>query len=175
MVNRYYLLPINNQLLPFMKKQLFTAATLLLLSATATFAQQNPLNPVPEHLRTEQVPTIHTGANWRLKVGDSPLTAQWGQNYAYLKLEKNALVSSKTINITHGDDMGPQSSVVWSIPLSGSVKEVIFGQDGNLVVYDTAGEVLWQSDTAGRGHKFKFYSDGVLDVFDGGDHSVWRR
>ena len=157
-----------------------TLLGLLLMGGAATFAQSNSMNDIPNELRHERATTIYTYTGWRLQVdAAAAVTAQWGNNYAYLDLKSNALVSSRSTMILSsgpGDDnVGPQLSGVWSIPLSGSAKEVVFTADGNLVVYDTANKVLWQSNTAGRGHRFTFYSDGVLDIFDKENRSVWRR
>lgn len=158
-----------------MKKQLLVASVLLMMTLTASFAQGDQNFDVPNAMRVEQTALFNSGANWRMNVGDAPLTAQRGQSTAALTLERNALVSRKTAMGTSGDDIGPQESVVWSIPLSGSVKEVAFTGDGNLVVYDTANKVLWQSNTAGQGVVLKYFADGVLEVYGSGGQSLWRQ
>lgn len=163
-----------------MKKQLLVAFALSLFSATATFAQTGNVisgdgtRSVPPPPR-EDIPAIGVQSNWRLPVNESLSAKSADGTIANLTLRKNALVAEKTVMATSGDDMGPQTSEVWSIPLSGSVNELVLKQDGNLVVLDTNKQVLWQTNTAGRGHLLKFYSDGVLDLFDKADRSVWRR
>ncbi|MBO0931577.1 hypothetical protein [Fibrella aquatilis] len=145
----------------------------LLLSLTTAFAQP-PTNNGDVNA-AERPAQLLASANWRMKVGDAPLLATRGNDAAELALERNALVAKKTVTITTGDDMGAHTSVVWSIPLSGAVNELVFQPDGNLVVVDTANKVLWQTNTKGQGHILRFYGDGVLDLFDKTNGSVWRK
>jgi lysophospholipase L1-like esterase len=69
------------------------------------------------------------------------------------------------------------STPLWAAGVVGvKPSEVIFQPDGNLVEYDTAGKVLWQSNSAGRlGQTLFMQNDGNLVIYDGSSPSkpVW--
>lgn len=172
-----------------MKKKLLVAATLLLLSATATFAQMGgiiggatnggapqSLTPPGGYSPTPQTMIYQKGYYVVPNVGET-VRSSWGMggSDAGLKLTSSALVLEKTTMVMSGDDMGAHTNEAWSIPLSGAVKALVFQSDGNLAVLDTNSKVLWSTGTGGRGDHFKYYPDGVLEIFDKAGMSIWRK
>lgn len=49
-----------------------------------------------------------------------------------------------------------------------------FQDDGNLVLKNQTGAVLWTSDTTGRGEYAVFGTDGDLVVYDAGNSPLWE-
>lgn len=52
--------------------------------------------------------------------------------------------------------------------------QLVFSDDGNLVLRNQGGAVLWTSDTAGRGQYAVFGADGDLVVYDAGNTPIWE-
>ncbi|MEZ0486906.1 hypothetical protein [Fibrella aquatica] len=162
-----------------MKKKLVAAAVLVLLSTSATFAQmggvistQGKDGTAPGPQATNNQTINFSKGN---KLADVGGVATSGGGQAGLKLTPNALVLEKYTMVTGGDDMGTHANEVWSIPLSGAVKELVFQADGNMAVLDTNGKALWSTGTGGKGDHLKFYPDGVLEIFDKAGASIWRK
>jgi len=153
------------------------------VTASATFAQMGQI--IDTHGRSEvsltpngqyQAPRPETITRSKgSKITDVGGISVSEGSAAGLKLTTNALILEKYTMSMSGDDMGPQTNEAWSIPLSGSVKELVFQPDGNLVVLDTSNKVLWSTGTGGRGDQLKFYGDGVLEIFDKSGVSIWRK
>ena len=72
-----------------------------------------------------------------------------------------------------GDSLGPGAHLVSA---SGKARLEVQATDGNLVLYDSAGAVIWSADTTGNpGAHLDFQgSDGNLVLYDSGTtHALW--
>lgn len=75
-----------------------------------------------------------------------------------------------------GDDVHTITKQVWSIPFSGSAKEMEFQSDGNLVVRDSGNKVLWASNvSAPRGKRLKMDFTGKLQIFSEHWDILWEK
>ncbi|MBC7570694.1 MAG: hypothetical protein H7319_13285 [Spirosoma sp.] len=95
---------------------------------------------------------------------------------ARLTLKNNALVMETAAVAMAGDDVHTITKQVWSIPFSGSAKEMEFQSDGNLVVRDSGNKVLWASNvSAPRGKRLKMDFTGKLQIFSEHWDILWEK
>lgn len=165
-----------------MKKPLIVALSLLLFSTTATFAQMGVIQPdrlaagdmngappnIPNNIVIDR--SIKLAVNQSITVGNLAFGGE-----ARLTLKDNALVM-ETVVTGMGDDVHPITKEVWSIPFSGSAKEMEFQSDGNLVVRDSGNKVLWASNvSAPRGKRLKMDFTGKLQIFSEHWEILWEK
>ena len=157
-----------------MKKQFVVACSLLLFSTTATFAQMEHIVPKSQLAGDKdspppKIPDNSTFDNsFKLVVnqtiGAGSPTHGGG---AILTLKNNELVMEIAVTEMMGDEFTTNTKPVWSIPFSGSAKELEFQPDGDLVVRDANNKVLWAANvSASRGKRLAINRNGKLLIFD---------
>jgi hypothetical protein len=100
--------------------------------------------------------------------GNTMLTSQNGQYVMILLKDGNLVIFDKTTWKT-----------VWSTSTGSSTRtgilKLAMQNDGNLVIYDSAGAPVWASNTAGKGNNLslKLNNDGTAMIVDANNALVW--
>ncbi|NEU70026.1 hypothetical protein GK091_24310 [Spirosoma agri] len=167
-----------------MKNYFVVTCSLLLFSTTVTFAQMGNVvketstlagdrndgpAQIPQHLVFDRM--VKLAVDQPVTIGNAAIGGA-----ASLTLKNNALVMERIVTGMLMDIPHTDTKQVWSIPFSGSAKELEFLPDGDLVVRDSANKVLWASTvSASIGKRLVMDFTGKLQIFDREGRVLWEK
>ncbi len=167
-----------------MKKYFVVACSLLLFSNTATFAQMSKIIPdgmlvgdVNIYPPRETPGGVVISNSFKLAV-NKPMFAGGTvfEGHACLTLKNNELVMETTVTEIYEGHVLTDTKQVWSIPFSGSAKELEFQPGGGLVVRDSNNKVLWTSNvSASRVKWFTMGFNGKMQIVSENGDILWEK
>ncbi|MBC7570692.1 MAG: hypothetical protein H7319_13275 [Spirosoma sp.] len=160
-----------------MKNCLIIAFSLLIVSASATFAQTGGVIDPGQGVRLDPG-GAHSGdagqnvSSTRSTGWKMGLNEEW--HISGSVAGSTLTLTSKSLVLRMDDPMGSPREA-WSESFSGTAKVMEFQSDGNLVVYSTDNKVLWSSGTSGgKNSILVLRASGTLEIDMGGGR-WWKK